>query len=548
MTEKLTAIFEEAERRARLVDVDHVVQSLWRLLEKTVNCKWAVVYLLDRERREFTPGRACSLPSRYLPLLKEIPLLPGKIPLLNKLLRERHHLLLNEETANLIFSSLLNELLTELNLLMVPMIVNNQINGVALVARDLSLPPLSGAEITLVEDIVSNASLAANYSVLFDESLDLSVEMGKRVDIIFALDEINKAISSSLSREKILATAIQNIERIIHCELVVLLGEEKGALSVMASHGVSVGLPAEIEAGSQPDMIGSCAYKAFTKGESCYVNSLRARKRLAHLDRLLCQSGMQSLLAIPMISKEKLIGVLLLGDMDADRFLQDDVFAVEKIAGQIAVALTNAKLYEDLENLFIGTVASLANAIDAKSAWTKGHSERVMRLAGDLASGLGLDDETVERIRIGGLLHDIGKIGIIEALLEKPEKIAEDDFPPMRLHPEKGVAILAPIEQLKGVLPGILHHHEKYNGTGYPDRLKGEDIPIEARVIAVADAFDAMISVRPYKSAFTLGEALQELQRSAGTHFDPAVVDCFCRRIALKLEGDQPRRPEEIHP
>ena len=130
-----------------------------------------------------------------------------------------------------------------------------------------------------------------------------------------------------------------------------------------------------------------------------------------------------------------------------------------------------------MRNLFINTIASLANAIDAKSAWTKGHSERVMHYAVAIAEEMGFDQAMIERVRLGGLLHDIGKIGILEALLEKPARLSVNEFPPMRLHPEKGVAILTPIEQLRDVLPGILHHHERFDGTGYPKGLKGEVFP-----------------------------------------------------------------------
>ncbi|ACM20068.1 sensor cyclic diguanylate phosphodiesterase, GAF and GAF domain-containing [Geotalea daltonii FRC-32] len=536
MGEKFSEIVEETEKRARIAHVDNAVLSLCRLLAKMAGCSWAIVYLLDRERREFTQGRSCDFPSARLDLLKDIPLMPGKAPLLKKLLRERGHLLPDEPAGALLFTPLLNRFKEEFNLLVVPMKVNNQMTGAALVARALVQQPFSGSDIGLIQDIVANAALAVSYSTLLDESLDLAVDMGRRLDIIFALDEINKAISSSLSREKIIASAMQNIERLIQCDLVVLFGTENGSLSIMASACFSAELPHELKSGARPELGGSCVDQAYVKGESCYISSLRDLKKLPYLDNLLRETGMQSLIAIPMVSKEKVNGVLLLGDCDTDRFMQDDVFAVEKIAGQIAVALVNANLYEDLENLFIGTVASLANAIDAKSAWTKGHSERVMRVAGDLARALKLDEATIERVKIGGLLHDIGKIGIIEALLEKPEKIAEDDFPPMRLHPEKGVAILAPIEQLKGVLPGILHHHERYDGTGYPDQLKGEAIPLEARIITVADSFDAMVSVRPYKKGYTVEDALQELQRCAGTQFDPVVVACFCDHMKQKLK------------
>jgi len=228
----------------------------------------------------------------------------------------------------------------------------------------------------------------------------------------------------------------------------------------------------------------------------------------------------------------------MLGNSKGGRFVREDAFAIEKIASQMAVALENARLFEEMRSLFISTVASLANAIDAKSPWTKGHSERVMHLAAMIAQEMGFDELLIERVRLGGLLHDIGKIGIIEALLEKPTTLDEDEFPPMRLHPEKGVAILAPISQLQDVLPGILHHHERYDGTGYPGRLKGKDIPQEARIITVADAFDAMVSERPYKKGYSKTAALAELRRHAGSQFDPAVVDCFCRYMENK-QGDK---------
>ena len=120
----------------------------------------------------------------------------------------------------------------------------------------------------------------------------------------------------------------------------------------------------------------------------------------------------------------------------------------------------------------------------------------------------------------------------MEALLEKPDLLDDDEFPPIRLHPEKGVAILAPIEQLKDVLPGILHHHEKFDGTGYPGRLAGESIPLDARIIAVADSFDAMVADRPYRKGLGIKEAADELAKCAGTQFDPEIVDCLCSRLA----------------
>ena len=188
------------------------------------------------------------------------------------------------------------------------------------------------------------------------------------------------------------------------------------------------------------------------------------------------------------------------------------------------------KLYHGTQSMFVNTVSSLVNAIEAKSPWTKGHSERVMRSCAIIGASMGLGEAEVERMRLGGLLHDIGKIGV-EGVLDNPCRLEAEEDPPMKLHPEMGVAILSPISELRPVLPGIMHHHERFDGKGYPSGLKGEEIPLDARVIAVADAFDAIVSDRPYKSGSGREDALVELEICTGSQFDPEVVSCLRKFI-----------------
>jgi len=268
-----------------------------------------------------------------------------------------------------------------------------------------------------------------------------------------------------------------------------------------------------------------------------YVADLENEPQTSILYRELLTKGIRSLMAVPLVTSQGVQGLLILGDRQPGIFRSDELFAIEKVSAQLAVALANAWLYEEMRQMFFSTVASLANAIDAKSPWTMGHSERVMNIAANIARDLGVNEEGVERVRLGGLLHDIGKIGVMEALLEKPAELDENDFPPIRLHPEKGVAILAPITQLKEVLPAILHHHEYYDGSGYPARLAGEAIPLDARIITVADSFDAMVADRPYRKGLKVEEAASELARCAGSQFDPVIVDCFRARLARLLRN-----------
>ncbi|HEY6871263.1 MAG TPA: HD domain-containing phosphohydrolase [Geobacteraceae bacterium] len=536
MPERIGTYREGIERLAGLADVDEVLTGLSRLLKKTMKSLWAVVYLLDRERRDFAPARSCGLPSRYLPLFREMPLPSDKIPLLKTILRKKQHLLIPDAGASDLLTPKLRTVLAGITLLAVPMTVRNQVMGVVFVARAASHPPFSADEITAIRLMVSHAALVASHIRLFDDSLEMAVEMARRIDVIFTLDEINKAISSSLSHEQIIETALEHIERIVQCRFVAVLVAEKGELVVRAVRADGVLVPEALRPGGR--VAGqSMAGTVFARGESRYLSSLRGMKRLGGVDRALRDAGIESLLAIPLVSKETTKGVLLLGDTQRGQFGTESVFTIEKIAAQMAVALENARLYEELRELFIGTVTSLANAIDAKSPWTKGHSERVMHTAAAIAREMGLPQRDVERVRLAGLLHDIGKIGVIEALLEKPATLSEDEFPPMRLHPEKGVAILAPIDQLQEVLPGILHHHERYDGSGYPRGLKGKKIPLDARIVTVADAFDAIISARPYKRAFSVAEALVELKKCAGSQFDPAVVESLVKYVGKKEGG-----------
>jgi len=523
-------------RLARFGEEEEVFANLARMLKRSVKSRWAVVYRLERESMSFSPARCCGLPAAWERRFRAIPLMPEKQPLLRRILSKRRHLLVSDPADSELFSPIFRRLLRPFTLLAVPMLVGQQLSGVVFVARPRKLGPFAKEEITTVRELVAQAALVASHIRLLDESLEMALELAKGIDIILMLDDINKAISSSLSRERIIATALDRIEGVVQCDLqgvVELRGED---LVVLACRSNGIPMPGSLAAGSLLRESGIIR-RAAVSGESQYHQDMSLGGRLTPMGGELAASGIRSLLAVPLMGKDGALGVLLLGDRKAERFRSEEGFAIEKIASQMAVAMENARLYSDMRQLFFNTIASLANAIDAKSPWTKGHSERVMRVAAGIAAELGLPDDEVERVRLAGLLHDIGKIGIMEALLEKPEELDEEEFPPIRLHPEKGVAILEPIAQLRHVLPAILHHHEFYDGSGYPHGLAGGDIPLEARIIAVADSFDAMVADRPYRKGLSIGEAVEELVRCSGSQFDPEIVDCLRCRLA-RLAND----------
>ena len=185
--------------------------------------------------------------------------------------------------------------------------------------------------------------------------------------------------------------------------------------------------------------------------------------------------------------------------------------------------------YKDLEDLFLKLILVMVNALDAKSPWTKGHSERVSMYAGQIAKKMLMDEDEIKEIKLAGLLHDIGKIGTYDYLLDKPGKLTREEFDIVKKHPEQGAEILKEIKQLRYVIPFIKYHHEKLDGNGYPHKLKGDKIPLGARILHVADSFDSMTSDRPYRPAPGITYALSELEKYKGTQFDHNVVEAFLK-------------------
>lgn len=186
-----------------------------------------------------------------------------------------------------------------------------------------------------------------------------------------------------------------------------------------------------------------------------------------------------------------------------------------------------SEAYKDLDDLFTSLVGAMVNALDAKSTWTKGHSMRVAMYAREIAVEMGLEEEEIKNIHLAGLLHDIGKIGTYDYLLDKPAKLTDEEYEIVKRHPVQGVTILKGIKQLGHILSLIRHHHERIDGRGYPDGLKGDDIPFGARILHVADTFDAIMADRPYRPSPGIEYAVSELRKYAGQQFDPGVSEVF---------------------
>jgi putative nucleotidyltransferase with HDIG domain len=239
----------------------------------------------------------------------------------------------------------------------------------------------------------------------------------------------------------------------------------------------------------------------------------------------------------PLISSGELAGVLLLGYRNPPDPSREILIRIRQIADQTAIALSRARLIEELAQNDLGTLTALARTVDTNSPWTAGHSERVTNLAIDLGRELGLPPDEIDLLRRGGLLHDIGKVGVPPSILDKAGKLTEEEFAVIKKHPSKGAEILDPIPSLQKVIPIVVQHHERFDGKGYPNGLSGEFISLHARILALADVVDALVSDRPYRPGWSREKVLAHTRENAGQQFDPEVVEAFFR-IEARRSGN----------
>ncbi len=334
-------------------------------------------------------------------------------------------------------------------------------------------------------------------------------------------------------------------------------------LEVMGVQGVGVALRGENANQQEPVLYGSLSLPPgtvhqlaedlmrvlITRKSPLLVNDLGKDKTFHWLGQHAHQ-----LLAVPLQRQEEVLGCLFGIDKRAGDFDSQDTKLLNSIANESAIYLENAILFEDVHGLMMGLLHSLTSAVDAKDAYTHGHSERVALLSRELTLRAGLPESLADRIYMAGLLHDVGKIGVPESVLQKTGRLTPEEFEQMKRHPQIGAKILRDIKQVSDIIPGVLHHHELYDGQGYPAVLTGENIPLMGRIICLADCFDAMTSNRTYRKALPLEVALTEIHRCSGTQFDPVLTDAFLKiglekfRDFMQVHNDHVKDAPETQP
>ena len=339
-----------------------------------------------------------------------------------------------------------------------------------------------------------------------------------------SLYKVTEAIAASLSLDEVISTVSDNVVVEAQADVVMTwLDNGKGGMcqrSCVAAPALEVDtLGLQLHDGAVQERLRS--------GLPLVEHGARARGFFLATSK----PPVESLLAAPLWARDRLLGWVAAASItQAKRFDEGQRKLLSIIASRAAASIENARLYEDLQATFQQTIQSLAQTIDKMDRYTAGHSERVARYAVMLAKRMGLREDEIAVVRHSALMHDIGKIGCV-LNLNKPDRLTLEEYEAFKQHPRYGKEILAPIRFLQSVVPGVYSHHEYWNGRGYPDGLKGEEIPLIARIIAIADTYDAMTSDRAYRPALPHEATIDEIARCAGSQFDPHAAQVFISNI-----------------
>ena len=499
-------------------DLDEIYTKLVENVLNVLNgIQTCIVLVVDELHNEFEYKVIKGLNPDSIPQNKRVPL---ESLLASKVYQTGESIIINETSSKSGPTDNNIEIINSTNSdksFYIPIIVKGKVIAVLFGKNKLSGEDFLESDLSLVEGIIKETSIAIRNALMWQD-------LHRKILELNTLHEIAKNIGTVLDINKLLELILDLTAKVfggVKTSSIILYDEETKLLNLKLYKGE------KSSKNMKPIKSGEgIAGKVFQRGEPIMINDMHTN------DNESIDAGSSSI-CVPLKVKEKCLGVLSITDkLSGEPFDKSDLDMMVTLASQIAVSLNNAKLYEDLEASYLSAVRALANSIDAKDTYTMGHSERVAKYSIEIGKIMNLSDEDLKNLYIGALLHDIGKIGISEAIINKPDKLTNEEFQQIKTHPSRGAMIIEPAKFLKEKVPLIKYHHERFDGKGYPEGLKGEEIPLLARIICVADSFDAMTSKRAYRDTMPLEFARKEMIRCSETQFDPRIVSAFLEVIA----------------
>lgn len=344
------------------------------------------------------------------------------------------------------------------------------------------------------------------------------------------LSEVSAALGSSLDLDEVVAMVLKESMKTLRADnaSLFLYDADLRHLVLVKARGFHTDEESNIKLLGSWEVINE---ELVTRKKSIIANDVHTNKifRSRHIPFYGERLPIRSFLAVPLVRDAAVIGALIVGNRarPGHKFTRDDEKLLAALSNHVAVALKNAQLYQRLRDLFISTVMALVRAMEAKDRYTGGHSERVMRYSLAIGKEIGLDDAELQDLRLASILHDIGKLGVRENILFKAGRLTLRQRASIEKHSQIGKMIVGAIKDSDRIIPGIAEHHERYDGSGYPNHIKGKAISLQARIIAVADVYDALTSDRPYQKRFKSEKVYSDIIDNANILYDPDVVKAF---------------------
>jgi putative nucleotidyltransferase with HDIG domain len=536
-TTQLFRILARANRIASNTELDELLTEMLELIALVCGANGGTLYLLDRETNE--------LVFKVVYGDKEAQKLVGQRFSIDKgisgtTIREARAIIVEDlQNDPRWFGSLVATSTTLKNTISFPLLVRSEAIGVVQVFNYTHTP------LELAQLLGNRMASEIEKAVL----LRASQQRGQRLETLL---KIIQEISSTLDRDQLLNHIIESAWELLNAEAssLFLIDENSGDIILEIARDMHQTRLPKIRIPAGQGIIGH----VIATGETLRVNEIeRDPRHYAGIDQITGRET-RSILAVPLRTPTVILGQergtaesKIIGGLEAinkleGMFTREDIQMLEALADQAASVLLLARLYAEANELFLDTIKAITTAIDAKDPYTLGHSQRVSEFSVILAKELGLPAELVHQIRVGGLLHDVGKIGIPDEILAKPGKLTVEEYDKMKGHPMIGANIMGQVRMLSNEITALSEHHERVDGTGYPNGLTDQQISMVGRIVAVADVFDALTSNRPYREALSSDEALEILNSSRGTHLDGECVEALVQAYIkgkIKTQGEQ---------
>ncbi|MFQ5901287.1 MAG: HD domain-containing phosphohydrolase [Thermodesulfobacteriota bacterium] len=528
------------------LDIEMVMQQSMICMEEFMNAEASSIFEMDEESKElffrFAEGKKGKR-------VKEIRLNAGE-GISGWVVRSGEPAIVPDVTKDKRFSKKVDEAtgFVTRSVLCVPLKIRGKIIGAIQVLNKKNAPSFTETDFSLLTSLSDQIAIALENARLYNKINDLNLSLKRKLREISLLLETSITISSSLDLTHILQSFAEKMsKRAVTTACRILFLDDTGKNLIVQAAAPIRNLIWDPDIGMVSPVDRSNIYKKIITTKRHILIYGDNLKKIARKDgewRFLTGSlkNVQSVLLIPLIFQGKVLGIVSLGESrrwSRSPFDTGKIRLCKAIANQAATAIENARLFdevkkksEELEDTCFESMKVLSQSIEQKDEYTREHSERMVKYSLLLGDKLGLSEEEKKPLRYSAVLHDIGKINIKGAILGKPASLKISEYNEIKTHPEKGAELIKAIKFLQPVIPIILHHHEKWNGEGYPDGLKGGKIPIGARIICILDAYDAMTSDRPYKRARGREWAISELKRFSGKQFDPQVVKAFLEILA----------------